>query len=53
MILLCYRFFTLNIFPYINASILVQLIQIFAKTCQITEGDLEGRRSIIRHVLLP
>jgi preprotein translocase subunit SecY len=41
--------FTLNIFPYINASILVQLILGFSKTCQITERrDLEGRRSINR-----
>ena len=40
--------FTLNIFPYINASILVQLISGFDK--QISklqkEGDLKGRRSI-------
>jgi preprotein translocase subunit SecY len=40
--------FTLNIFPYINASILVQLILDFRQTCQITERDLEGRRSINR-----
>ena len=34
--------FTLNIFPYINASILVQLSKLQK------EGDLEGRRSINR-----
>jgi preprotein translocase subunit SecY len=43
--------FTLNIFPYINASILVQLIlgfspKTFAKLQK--EGDLEGRRTINR-----
>ena len=40
--------FTLNIFPYINASILVQLI--LGLSPQLSklqkEGDLEGRRSI-------
>jgi preprotein translocase subunit SecY len=42
--------FTLNIFPYINASILVQLIVGFSpKFAQLQkEGDLEGRRSINR-----
>lgn len=42
--------FTLNIFPYINASILVQLILGFSpKLSKIQkEGDLEGRRSINR-----
>jgi preprotein translocase subunit SecY len=40
--------FTLNIFPYINASILVQLILGFSpKLSKLQkEGDLEGRRSI-------
>ena len=42
--------FTLNIFPYINASILVQLI--LGLSPQLSklqkEGDLEGRRSINR-----
>lgn len=42
--------FTLNIFPYINASILVQLILGFSpKLSKMQkEGDLEGRRSINR-----
>ena len=42
--------FTLNIFPYINASILVQLILAFSpKLSKLQkEGDLEGRRSINR-----
>lgn len=42
--------FTLNIFPYINASILVQLILGFSPTLAKLqkEGDLEGRRSINR-----
>ena len=42
--------FTLNIFPYINASILVQLILgIVPKFAKLQkEGDIEGRRSIIR-----
>jgi preprotein translocase subunit SecY len=42
--------FTLNIFPYINASILVQLILGFSpKLSKLQkEGDLEGRRSINR-----
>ncbi len=40
--------FTLNIFPYINASILVQLILGFSPQLSKLqkEGDLEGRRSI-------
>ena len=40
--------FTLNIFPYINASILVQLILGFSpKLAKLQkEGDFEGRRSI-------
>ncbi len=40
--------FTLNIFPYINASILVQLILGFSPNLAKLqkEGDLEGRRSI-------
>ena len=40
--------FTLNIFPYINASILVQLILGFSpKLSKMQkEGDLEGKRSI-------
>jgi preprotein translocase subunit SecY len=42
--------FTLNIFPYINASILIQLILGFSpKLAKLQkEGDLEGRRSINR-----
>jgi preprotein translocase subunit SecY len=42
--------FTLNIFPYINASILVQLILgIYPKLSKLQkEGDLEGRRTINR-----
>lgn len=42
--------FTLNIFPYINASILVQLIVGFSpKFAKLQkEGDLAGRRSINR-----
>lgn len=42
--------FTLNIFPYINASILVQVILGFSpKLSKLQkEGDLEGRRSINR-----
>ena len=42
--------FTLNIFPYINASILVQLISGFLPQLSKLqkEGDLEGRRSINR-----
>ena len=42
--------FTLNIFPYINASILVQLILSFSPQLSKLqkEGDLEGRRSINR-----
>jgi preprotein translocase subunit SecY len=42
--------FTLNIFPYINASILVQLILGFSpRLAKLQkEGDLEGRRSINR-----
>jgi len=42
--------FTLNIFPYINASILVQLLLGFSpKLSKLQkEGDLEGRRSINR-----
>lgn len=42
--------FTLNIFPYINSSILVQLIIGFSpKLAKLQkEGDLEGRRSINR-----
>lgn len=41
---------TLNIFPYINASILIQLILGFSpKLAKLQkEGDLEGRRSINR-----
>ena len=40
--------FTLNIFPYINASILIQLILGFSPQLSKLqkEGDLEGRRSI-------
>jgi preprotein translocase subunit SecY len=42
--------FTLNIFPYINATILVQLILGFSpKLAKLQkEGDFEGRRSIGR-----
>ena len=42
--------FTLNIFPYINASILVQLILGFSRKLSKLqkEGDLEGRRTINR-----
>ena len=42
--------FTLNIFPYINASILVQLlIGFYPNLSKLQkEGDLEGRRSIHR-----
>lgn len=42
--------FTLNIFPYINASILVQLILGFSPQLSKMqkEGDLEGRRYINR-----
>ena len=42
--------FTLNIFPYINASILVQVILGFSpKLSKLQkEGDLEGKRSINR-----
>jgi preprotein translocase subunit SecY len=41
--------FTLNIFPYINASILVQLILGFSRNLpNYRRGDLEGRRSINR-----
>jgi preprotein translocase subunit SecY len=42
--------FTLNIFPYINASIFIQLILGFSpKLAKLQkEGDLEGRRSINR-----
>jgi preprotein translocase subunit SecY len=42
--------FTLNIFPYINASILVQLILGFSPELAKLqkEGDLEGKRSINR-----
>ena len=42
--------FTLNIFPYINSSILVQLILGFSPQLSKLqkEGDLEGRRSINR-----
>jgi preprotein translocase subunit SecY len=42
--------FTLNIFPYINASILVQLIISFYPTLSKLqkEGDLDGRRSLNR-----
>ena len=42
--------FTLNIFPYINASILIQLILGFSpKLSKLQkEGDLEGRRRINR-----
>lgn len=42
--------FTLNIFPYINASILIQLILGFSPQLSKLqkEGDLEGRRKINR-----
>jgi preprotein translocase subunit SecY len=42
--------FTLNIFPYINASILVQLIISFSPNLSKLqkEGDLDGRRSLNR-----
>ena len=42
--------FTLNIFPYINASILIQLILGFSpKLAKLQkEGDLEGKRKIER-----
>ena len=42
--------FTLNIFPYINASILIQLILGFSpKLANLQkEGDLEGKRTINR-----
>nr|YP_009059288.1 SecY-type transporter protein [Eunotia naegelii]AHI51235.1 SecY-type transporter protein [Eunotia naegelii] len=42
--------FTLNIFPYINGSILVQLILGFSPSLSKLqkEGDLQGRRSINR-----
>jgi preprotein translocase subunit SecY len=42
--------FTLNIFPYINASILIQLILGFSPQLSKLqkEGDLEGRRTINR-----
>lgn len=42
--------FTLNIFPYINASILVQLIIAFSPTLSKLqkEGDLNARRSLNR-----
>jgi preprotein translocase subunit SecY len=42
--------FTLNIFPYINASILIQVILGFSpKLAKLQkEGDLEGKRSINR-----
>ncbi len=42
--------FTLNIFPYINASIFVQLLLGFSPQLSKLqkEGDLEGRRSINR-----
>jgi preprotein translocase subunit SecY len=42
--------FTLNIFPYINASILIQLILGFSPQLSKLqkEGDLEGRRKISR-----
>jgi len=42
--------FTLNIFPYINASILVQLLLSFSPQLSKLqkEGDLEGRQSINR-----
>ena len=42
--------FTLNIFPYINATILVQLLTGFSPELSKLqkEGDFEGRRSISR-----
>jgi preprotein translocase subunit SecY len=42
--------FTLNIFPYINASIFIQLILAFSPRLSKLqkEGDLEGRRTINR-----
>jgi len=42
--------FTLNIFPYINASILIQLVSGFSpKLAKLQkEGDLEGKRTIDR-----
>ena len=42
--------FTLNIFPYINATILIQLILGFSPELSKLqkEGDFEGRRSINR-----
>ena len=42
--------FTLNIFPYINATIFIQLLTAFSpKLAKLQkEGDLEGRRSIGR-----
>jgi preprotein translocase subunit SecY len=42
--------FTLNIFPYINATIFVQLLLGFSpKLAKLQkEGDLEGRRTITR-----
>lgn len=42
--------FTLNIFPYINASILIQLILGFSPRLSKLqkEGDFEGKRSITR-----
>jgi preprotein translocase subunit SecY len=42
--------FTLNIFPYINATILVQLLTGFSPQLSKLqkEGDFEGRRSISR-----
>jgi preprotein translocase subunit SecY len=46
--------FTLNIFPYINASILIQLILGFSpKLAKLQkEGDLEGKRKIQRFTRL-
>lgn len=42
--------FTLNIFPYINASILMQLITVISPTLAKLqkEGDLQGRRKLNR-----
>ena len=42
--------FTLNIFPYINASIIVQLIVAFSPSLSKLqkEGDLSAKRSIVR-----
>lgn len=42
--------FTLNIFPYVNASIIVQLITAFSPTLSQLrkEGDLKSRRSLNR-----